>query len=40
MRRLENDGILKCVSKEDELFVAINKRKMAFLGHVVWNEKY
>lgn len=38
--RITNEDVLASVNKERELFTTIKKRKTAYLGHVMRNEKY
>lgn len=35
-----NEGILRMIKGERELLNTIKHRKTAYLGHLIWNERY
>ena len=37
---MTNEEVLRRVNKERELFHVVKKRKTAYLGHIMRNEKY
>lgn len=38
--KMTNSGVLSSINKERELLTTIKKRKTAYLGNVLGNEKY